>query len=207
MRCAWIGRGSGFVAMGGFCFLPLEGEGSSLSGVGDCDSCCGHCCYGALPIVGLCLLPVSAPKALSLCCERLPLGSFFAVTFYGFTVFLFCAILRLDVCLSPIAGLLPAPGFPVFGAVAVVGDADFCAAFWAMPHPESLPDFYQIALRSHSFFQCEFSVLLRCLPTSCVAAMPGPIKISKIFLPCRQEYLADFSWCLPHCHITAGNCM
>ena len=97
--------------------------------------------------------------------------------------------------------------FPVFGAVAVVGAADFGAAFWSMPHPESLPDFSQIALWSHSFFQCEFSVLLRCLPTSCVAAVPGPIKIGKIFLTCRQEYLANFSWCLPHCHITACNCM
>ena len=99
MRCRGRGQERLFVAMVGFCFLPLEGEGSSLSGVGDCDSCCGHCCYGALPIVGLCLLPVSAPKDLSLCCERLPLGSFFAVTFYGFTVFLLCTNLRLYACL------------------------------------------------------------------------------------------------------------
>ena len=43
------------VARGGFYFLPLVGGGvSSLSGVGDCDSCCGHCCCGALPIAGLC---------------------------------------------------------------------------------------------------------------------------------------------------------
>ena len=138
---------------------------------------------------------------------RLPFGESPCGALYDVPAFLFCTYLRLDACLSPIAGLLPVLGFPVFGAVAVVGAADFGAAFWAMPHPESLPDISQIALRSHSFFQCEFSVLLRCLPTSCVAAMPGPIKISKIFLPCRQEYLADFSWCLPHCHITAGNCM
>ena len=62
MRCAWIGRGSGFVAMGGFCFLPLEGEGSSLSGVMDCDSCCG------IAVVGLCLLSVFA------CCQSLAQG-------------------------------------------------------------------------------------------------------------------------------------
>lgn len=186
--------------MGGFCFLSFGG-GCSLSGVMDCDSCCG------IAVVGLCLMLVFAPRVLCLCCERVPFGSFLAVTLYGFTAFLFCANLRLDACLSPIAGLLPIPGFPAFGAADVVGAADFGAAFWAMPHPESLPDFSQIALRSHSFFQCEFSVLLRCLPTSCVAAVPGPIKIGKIFLPSRQEYLADFSWCLPHCHITAGNCM
>ena len=102
-----------------------------------------------IAVVGLCLLPVYAPKDLCLCCERLPLGSFLAVTPCGFSAVLFCANLRLDACLSPIAGLLPIPGFPAFGAAAVVGDADFGAAFWAMPHPESLPDFSQIALRSH----------------------------------------------------------
>ena len=52
-----------------------------------------------IDVVGLCLLPVYAPKDLCLCCERLPLGSFFAVTFYGFTVFLLCTNLRLYACL------------------------------------------------------------------------------------------------------------
>lgn len=202
MRCARMDRGSGFVVMGGFCFLPLVGRGFLVVGCRGLRFLLRHCCCGA----SRCRCR-STSKDLSLCCERLPLGSLLAVTFYGFTAFLLCANLRLDACLWPIAGLLPVLGFPVFGAVAVVGAADFGAAFWAMPHLESLPDISQIVLRSHSFFQCEFSVLLRCLPTSCVAAMPGPIKICKIFLPCRQEYLADFSWCLPHCHITAGNCM
>ena len=148
-----------------------------------------------IDVVGLCLLPVYAPKDLCLCCERLPWGSFLAVTPCGFSAVLFCANLRPDACSSPIAGLLSAPGFPVFGAFTVVGAADSGAAFWTMPRLESMPYFSQIALRSLLFFQCEFSVLLRGLPSSCVAAVPRPIIIGKIFLPSRQEYLADFSWC------------
>ena len=96
MRCARIGRGSGFVARGGFCFLPLVGVGGSLlSGVGDCDSCCG------IAVVGLCLLPAFAPKGLCLCCESAlwGAGSFLAVTLYDFSAVLFCAFLRLDACL------------------------------------------------------------------------------------------------------------
>lgn len=47
-----------------------------------------------IAVVGLCLLPVYAPKDLCLCCERLPLGSFLAVTPCGFSAVLFCANLR-----------------------------------------------------------------------------------------------------------------
>ena len=159
--------GAALCREGAILLSALVGVGVfSLSGVGECDSCC------SIAVVGLCLLPVYAPKDLCLCCERLPLGSFLAVTPCGFSAVLFCANLRLDVCLSQISVLLPAPDFSVFGAVAVVGAADFCAAFWAMPHLESLPDFSQIALRSHSFFQFDFSVLLRGLPSACVAAVP-----------------------------------
>ena len=56
------------VARERFCFLPLEGEGSSLSGVMDCDSCCG------IAVVGLCLLSVFASKDLCLCCESVLWG-------------------------------------------------------------------------------------------------------------------------------------
>ena len=47
--------GAALCREGAILLSALVGVGvSSLSGVGDCDSCCGHCCCGALPVAGLC---------------------------------------------------------------------------------------------------------------------------------------------------------
>ena len=61
--------GAALCCDGGFCFLPLvEVGGSSLSGVGDCDSCCKLCLLWGIAFCRS-LLPRTCVSAV-----RVPLG-------------------------------------------------------------------------------------------------------------------------------------
>ena len=113
--------GAAWCCDGGFCFLPLvEGGGSSLSGVGDCDSCCKLCllwgiafCRSLLPRT--CVSAVRVPFGESPCGYVLWLYGVFALRQFAPRC-LFVADSGLAVC----------PGLPRFRG----GCCGWCCGFW-----------------------------------------------------------------------------
>ena len=113
--------GAALCCDGGFCFLPLvEVGGSSLSGVGDCDSCCKLCllwgiafCRSLLPRT--CVSAVRVPFGESPCGDVLWLYGVFALRQFAPRC-LFVADSGLAVC----------PGLPRFRG----GCCGWCCGFW-----------------------------------------------------------------------------
>ena len=90
--------GAALCCDGGFCFLPFVGVGvSTLSGVGDCDSCCGIA-VAALLLWGFAccrpLLPRTCASAVRVSFGECPCGDILWLD-----CVLFCTYLRLDACL------------------------------------------------------------------------------------------------------------